>query len=151
MTNPTEPKLKYRIIGGERSNYRSARYTTEESRDRAAQSLADRYQEQVLCEVWSADLADDPTNRGWGCDRIARPSESWDPSGLNNRGWLAEYGDDEDEGFSEDFPWHPALQVSGAILPLACIWMGSEADCNGFIEKEIIGKGWIPRMPGAKS
>lgn len=71
---------------------------------------------------------------------------------LERRGWFADVDDpeDPDAGCSEEFPWQAVIQVAGACHPIGGVWFSSKADCEEFIRDEIIGKGWIPPLGGAR-
>ena len=61
-------------------------------------------------------------------------------TGYLKRGWLARV--DEDREGADLFPWQPNLQINGAILPLP-VWFETEAKCEEFIRREIIGQEWM--------
>lgn len=73
-----QPTRVWRTVRGEAANYKVAYYTTQESRDVAAQRDADKDGEPVMCEMWTQEISDrcDPINDGWGMDKLVEPSGS---------------------------------------------------------------------------
>lgn len=70
----------WRTIRGQSANYKVAFYTTKERRDAAAQRWADHDGDDVIAELWDAEIAErcDPANEGWGCDAVFHPSKKED-------------------------------------------------------------------------
>jgi hypothetical protein len=58
----------------------------------------------------------------------------------DERGWFAHV--DEDRDPADRFLWQPNIQVAGAIFPLPA-WFDTEAGCEEFIRREIVGQGWM--------
>lgn len=69
------PKRRWRIIGGAFSDYAEEHFDTQAERDQAAQAMADKFRETVLCEFWSFSHQQDELNRGWACDGTINPRE----------------------------------------------------------------------------
>lgn len=51
-------------------------------------------------------------------------------------GWFAEYDED-----ATGYKWRPAIELAGAIILDLDIHFPTEAECDVWIKKEIIGKG----------
>lgn len=57
-------------------------------------------------------------------------------------GWFA----DIDEEADPRWPWVPVLQIPGCCFPLP-VWHATEAACEAFIRREVLGKGMLPELP----
>jgi hypothetical protein len=68
----TGPDRPFRILRADGRAPQVISYRTRESRDTGARRYADRDNERVLTEAWSADLVDE-VNGGWGCDGYVDP------------------------------------------------------------------------------
>lgn len=75
VTRFSVPRLKFRIIRGERANWKVVYYATKEKRDERAQHFADIDGQSVICELWEDSTARnaDPINQGWACDNAMSP------------------------------------------------------------------------------
>lgn len=68
--------MRYRIIRGEKANYRAHYFRTQEARDAAARKYAEQDGETVLTELWDESHSQDELNEGWACDGAAQPYEA---------------------------------------------------------------------------
>lgn len=61
----------------------------------------------------------------------------------SGRGWFADPGDTDEDGYDPTHPWRPYLQIDGACIQLS-IWFATKDECERFIREEVLGKPLLP-------
>lgn len=62
-------------------------------------------------------------------------------------GWFADW----DRDATTAYGWQPCLETGEGHIPCFEVWFDSKAACEQWIEKYVIGVGWLPGEPSYRA